>query len=199
MADKEHWTIRLEETTKIEPVKAEVEELLLLLAPMVRPERDPKEWLKGVFVSDRSTLGDFLLKWHQTNRISNRLGFVVASDMYLHEIGTRMSQRPEVSSEYLAGYEAAKRQAIALDPWAEHLERNPIAAVLESPGQCVGVHNKLIEAMQPQGVAIKQGGFICARLKSLSDGCMARCDRDHNHNGKHLDSVIAISWEDEIK
>jgi hypothetical protein len=45
--------------------------------------------------------------------------------------------------------------------------------------------------------AKKFPGFICAKWKKLSDGCVARCDQEHGHEGRHLDSVILIGWEQE--
>jgi hypothetical protein len=44
------------------------------------------------------------------------------------------------------GFRTAQRMAASLCPWREHLARNPIAATLSSPGQCVEVKNKLILA-----------------------------------------------------
>ena len=38
-------------------------------------------------------------------------------------------------------------------------------------------------------------GFICAKWKRLSDGCVARCDLPHAHKGRHVDNVIAVGWE----
>lgn len=42
-------------------------------------------------------------------------------------------------------------------------------------------------------------GVICAQWTKLSDGCVARCDQIPNHTGDHLDSLIAISWKQEVK
>jgi hypothetical protein len=39
-------------------------------------------------------------------------------------------------------------------------------------------------------------GFICAKWIRLDDGCVARCDKDHTHQGRHLDSIIDICWPD---
>ena len=39
-------------------------------------------------------------------------------------------------------------------------------------------------------------GFICAKWIRLDDGCVARCDKDHTHLGRHLDSIIDICWPD---
>jgi hypothetical protein len=100
---------------------------------------------------------------------------------------------PFLSAKFMTGYEAARKQAMALDPWKEHLAGNPIASVLSTPAQCVEIKNRLIAAMQPAGATT--GGFLCAKWKLLSDGCVARCDLDHNHDGDHLDSVIDIQWE----
>jgi septal ring factor EnvC (AmiA/AmiB activator) len=44
------------------------------------------------------------------------------------------------------GFRTAQRMAASLCPWREHLARNPIAATLSSPGQCVEVKNQLILA-----------------------------------------------------
>ena len=39
-------------------------------------------------------------------------------------------------------------------------------------------------------------GFICAKWIRLDDGCVARCDKDHTHQDRHLDSIIDICWPD---
>jgi hypothetical protein len=39
--------------------------------------------------------------------------------------------------------------------------------------------------------------FLCAKWTRLQDGCVARCDQPSKHEGRHLDSVIAISWRGE--
>ena len=48
-------------------------------------------------------------------------------------------------------------------------------------------------AAQPD--ARKRSMFICAAWKKLSDGCVARCDKNDKHEGDHLDSIIDISWQ----
>lgn len=40
--------------------------------------------------------------------------------------------------------------------------------------------------------------IICAEWTLLGDGCVARCDRVYNHPDEHLDSVIAVTWEESI-
>lgn len=63
--------------------------------------------------------------------------------------GAPVSVAPSAESAEEAwkrGFRAAQRMAASLDPWEEHLARNPIAATLSSPGQCVEVKNKLILA-----------------------------------------------------
>jgi hypothetical protein len=49
-----------------------------------------------------------------------------------------------IEEAFEKGWRMATRSAAAIDPWKEHLAHNPLAATLGSPGQCVGVKNRLI-------------------------------------------------------
>lgn len=193
---------------------------LRLLLETIAPYTDKDAYLNedagvdedavNVFVSDRSRLWDICLDLDEGDliSISKALGIEIMRSMYLLEIVEVLAMRQEdevapsavevplaeaaMASDYFKGFEAARKQAIALDPWKEHLSGNPLASLLSTPAQCVEVKNALIRAMQPAGATT--GGFLCAKWKVLSDGCVARCDLDHNHDGDHLDSVIDIQW-----
>jgi hypothetical protein len=62
------------------------------------------------------------------------------------------------------------------------------------------VRDALNAATQQQPDASKlaeKDWFLCAKWTRLQDGCVARCDQPSKHEGRHLDSVIAISWRGE--
>lgn len=54
-----------------------------------------------------------------------------------------------VEQAFERGWRMATRTAAEIDPWKEHVARNPIAALLSDPGQCVEVKNKLIMSQVP--------------------------------------------------
>ena len=48
-------------TSKIKQFQSEVDTVILAIAPfMIDPDEDPQEWAAYVFVSDESSIGDFL-------------------------------------------------------------------------------------------------------------------------------------------
>ena len=79
--------IFMADTIEIERRNANVNTLLWLVAPHMGWED-----LSRVFVSDRSSLGDFCLEPHVLKEISEKLGFSVSDDDLIWEIAMRMGK-----------------------------------------------------------------------------------------------------------
>jgi len=83
--------IRFAETVEVTALKANMDKLLSILAKFhgCKDELEIRDWLKYCFVSDLSSLSDFL-DVNQVLDMSQKLGFEVGHRDYLKDIAARM-------------------------------------------------------------------------------------------------------------
>lgn len=83
--------IVLAEQDNVQTYKIEMGRVLAAVAFFMSD--DPEKWLKNVWVSDRSSIGDFGLEDEDVFRIAETLDVPVAQDDYLCSIAKRIHER----------------------------------------------------------------------------------------------------------
>jgi len=96
----ENAGVFLADRTKIQAHPQELHDFLIAIAPYTT-QRDPETWVRDVVVvTDSTRLSDFGLNNTVLSEISHKLGMVVGSDEYLHEVTTRMANNRKIADYY---------------------------------------------------------------------------------------------------
>jgi len=67
--------IEFASSVAVHQLQTEVDEVILAIAPfMIEPGEDAEEWAGSVFVSDESSIGDFLNSTSELGPLAERLG-----------------------------------------------------------------------------------------------------------------------------
>lgn len=85
--------IEFGEQGKVEFYGVQMKPVLAAIAFFMCETMDPQEWLKHVWVSDGSTVGDFNLEDEEVVKISETLGVPAGQRDYLWEIAQRIHHK----------------------------------------------------------------------------------------------------------
>ena len=84
---------------RVRKFRVEIDELILAIAPfMIEPDEDIHDWANFVFVSDESSIGDFLYLDDQVRSLSEKLGLpLLQSRDLICEVAEILHQKKNVN------------------------------------------------------------------------------------------------------
>lgn len=91
--------IVMADTTEIKKAWKSVDRVLVAIGEILVPG-DAEDWVKYVFVSDESTVGDFLHDPAELAKLSEALGFPVTEKSYIKDVALRSNMSKQSKAEW---------------------------------------------------------------------------------------------------